>query len=136
MIEIIQFTVRAGWIAAFLLVLWSLDSKLYLKKMGEVKERCTERVSFNIVEWHKYAGVYHAIYSFTYNNMDMSIEGSVKRTDKEVEFTQLMVNPDNLTEIFEPDFDFNCREIKTNLILGIIIAIITIPISLYYLEIR
>lgn len=104
--------------------------------MGEVKERCTERVSFNIVEWHKYAGVYHAIYSFTYNNMDMSIEGSVKRTDKEVEFTQLMVNPDNLTKIFEPDFDFNCREIKTNLILGIIIAIITIPISLYYLEIR
>lgn len=136
MVEIIQFTVRAGWIAAFLLVLWSLDSKLYLKKMGEVKERCTERVSFNIVEWHKHAGTYRAIYSFTYNGMDMSIEGSVKRTGKEVRFTWLMVNPDNLTEIFEPDFDFNYRRIKTNLILGVIIAIITVPISLYYLEIR
>ena len=136
MVEIVQFIVRAGWVAAFLLILWSLDGKLYLKKMGEVKERCTERVSFNIVEWHKYAGAYHAIYSFTYNDMDMSIEGSVKRTDKEVGFTQLMINPNNLAEIFEPDFDFNYKRIKTNLILGIVIAIITVPISLYYLEIR
>ena len=68
--------------------------------------------------------------------MKMSIEGRVVKKSKKAGFTRLIVNSNKPTEIYEPDFEMDCNNIKRYHTLRVVMALIMIYISLYYLEIR
>ena len=68
--------------------------------------------------------------------MKMSIEGRVVKKSKKAGFTKLIVNSNKPTEIYELDFEMDCNNIKRYHTLIVVMALIMIYISLYYLEIR
>lgn len=135
---LLGFVTALAWGVGFTAALSALFGIRSMKDESARKDRCTERVTFNIIKWEKNHHrvrnkryiYYKPVYEYKFNCETYQVVGRLWRARQKIKIDHLQINPDNPYEIYEPDILDVPKKLKL-MTISFIIALIAYLLTDY-----